>query len=111
MTHLAVNRVSALAEDDSGRLLVAGTDANGGFASRFQLTLDPFYETRFAIEFWNSGLNHYFMIADPIEEDLIRRGSAGPGWVVMGGSRLSFLQQPLRAKRQQPALYPQPGCL
>lgn len=35
-------------------------------------------------EFYNTGLHHYFMTADPAEVAAIAAGSAGPGWVQTG---------------------------
>ena len=87
--------VTALAEDFAGRLLVAGSDANDGYVRRLHLSLDPFYPTRFALEFHNEGLDHYFMTADPNEFDVIGRGDAGPGWSSTGGTVFGFI--PMRS--------------
>jgi hypothetical protein len=38
------------------------------------------------IEFYNTGLDNYFITADPIEVAAIDRGSAGPGWIRTGGT-------------------------
>lgn len=35
-------------------------------------------------EFFNTGLNHYFLTADPIEAASIDAGASGPGWVRTG---------------------------
>lgn len=39
-----------------------------------------------AVEFYNSGLKHYFLTADPAEAAAIDAGAAGPGWGRTGGS-------------------------
>jgi len=38
------------------------------------------------VEFYNSGLNHYFITADPNEASAIDNGAAGPGWMRTGQS-------------------------
>lgn len=35
-------------------------------------------------EFFNAGLNHYFLTADPVEAASIDNGGSGPGWVRTG---------------------------
>ena len=72
--------VTALAHDELGRLLVAGTDGNGGFVRRYDLTLRPDFVKTFAQEFYNSGLKHYFVTAEQPEVQAILRGAAGPDW-------------------------------
>lgn len=34
----------------------------------------------YAVEFYNTASNHYFLTANPTEADLIDRGAAGPNW-------------------------------
>lgn len=36
------------------------------------------------VEYYNTGLRHYFLATSPVEMDLIDHGSAGPGWVRTG---------------------------
>lgn len=37
-----------------------------------------------AIEFYHSGLDHFFVTADPVEANGIANGAAGPGWSATG---------------------------
>ena len=47
--------------------------------------------TASVVEFYNTGLKHYFMTASPAEATAIDGGSAGPGWVRTGGRFSAFL--------------------
>lgn len=73
----------AVAVDPDGKLVLAGTaDPAGGSAllARYigvEITSN-------VIEFYNSGLDHYFITADAAEAAAVDGGAAGPGWVRTG---------------------------
>jgi hypothetical protein len=50
-----------------------------------------------ALEFYNTGLGHYFMAAGQDEIDGILHGAAGPGWELTGQSFKAWLQMPADA--------------
>ena len=76
--------ISGLALDDAGRLLVVGSDVEGGWLRRYDMSLRPNYPKRVAVEFYNAPLGHYFITADPAESAAIDSGGAGPGWMRTG---------------------------
>jgi uncharacterized delta-60 repeat protein len=71
-------KVTALALDASGRLLVAGQDAQSAVMARYQLS-GPVAAVN-VVEYYNVDLRHYFMTANPAEMTSIETGGAGPGW-------------------------------
>jgi uncharacterized protein (DUF1800 family) len=42
--------------------------------------------TATAVEYYNTGLRHYFVTANPGEMAIVENGGAGPGWVRTGGA-------------------------
>jgi uncharacterized protein (DUF1800 family) len=47
-------------------------------------------QTRTAIEYYNTNLNHYFITAEPSEQASVESGGAGPGWKKTGDSFMVF---------------------
>ena len=72
--------ISGLARNARGQLVVTGRDVEGGFLRTFDMSLRPNYTKRFAVEYFNGVLNHYFMTANPTEIAAVDAGLAGPGW-------------------------------
>ena len=70
--------VSALAVDANQRLLVAGQDATSAVLMRYELGAPS--ASAPAVEYYNTGLQHYFVTAGPGEMATIDAGGAGPGW-------------------------------
>jgi uncharacterized protein (DUF1800 family) len=54
-----------------------------------------------AVEYFNTGLGHYFVTADPLEMSSVESGGAGPGWQRTGGEFSVF-----RAASDAPGLSP-----
>ena len=46
------------------------------------------------VEFYNTGLNHYFLTASQSDIDIIHAGGAGPGWVETGHAFKAWLDGP-----------------
>ncbi|HUP31029.1 MAG TPA: hypothetical protein VM122_12695 [Usitatibacter sp.] len=44
------------------------------------------------VEFYNTGLNHFFLTASPSDMSIIDAGGAGPGWIRTGHSFKAWLQ-------------------
>ncbi|MBL0140837.1 MAG: DUF1800 domain-containing protein [Betaproteobacteria bacterium] len=42
--------------------------------------------TATAVEYYNAGLGHYFMTANPVDMSIVESGGAGPGWSRTGGT-------------------------
>lgn len=57
-------------------------------------SFDTANHERPAREFYNTGLDHYFMAAGQDEVDIILSGGAGPGWVLTNESFKVFSQLP-----------------
>ena len=72
--------IAGLARNVNGQLLVTGRDVEGGFLRMLGVGLRPNYAKRFAVEYYNSDLNHYFMTSDPAEIAAVDAGRAGSGW-------------------------------
>jgi uncharacterized delta-60 repeat protein len=70
--------VSALAVDANQRLLVAGQDATSAVLMRYELSVPR--PSAPVVEYYNTGLHHYFVTAGPGEMAIIDAGGAGPGW-------------------------------
>jgi len=77
-------RVSALALDANGRLLVAEQDATSTVIARYDL--GGAVASTPVVEFYNTKLDHYFITADFSEAAAIDNGSAGSGWARTGNS-------------------------
>jgi predicted dienelactone hydrolase len=43
------------------------------------------------VEFYNTGLNHFFLTASPSDIDIIHAGGAGPGWIETGHAFKAWL--------------------
>jgi predicted dienelactone hydrolase len=46
------------------------------------------------VEFYNTGLNHFFLTARQSDVDIILAGGAGPGWVMTGQTFKAWLDMP-----------------
>lgn len=73
-----MSRASALALDNSGRLLVAGQDAESAVLRRYTLNVEA--SSVPVVEYYNVNLGHYFVTAGQGEMNAIDSGAAGPGW-------------------------------
>lgn len=71
-------RVSALALDANGRLLVAEQDATSTVIARYDLS--GAVASTPVVEYYNTGLQHYFITAGRSEMNTIEAGGAGSGW-------------------------------
>jgi hypothetical protein len=87
------------------RRLAAGVAGLLWFFAPAALAFAIPYVQATVVEYYNTNLGHYFLTADPVEEQGIDNGSAGPGWVKTGYSFLAYTY-PLRGN----ACFTGPDC-
>ena len=75
----ALSTANALALVPNG-IVAAGQNGNYGLLLKLQADGSAFSPSQSVLEFFNTGLNHYFITADPAEAAAIDAGAAGPGW-------------------------------
>jgi len=75
----SVAKVSGMALDANGRLLVTG-EASDGNAVIARISQFAEQDDAQVIEFFNTTLGHFFMTSNPKEASAIDAGAAGPGW-------------------------------
>ena len=88
---LGLLSVDALALDADERLLVAGQDATSAILVRYDLS--GAVASMPVVEYYNTGLQHYFITAGAAEMAMIEAGGAGPGWQRTGYGFRAYLPE------------------
>jgi uncharacterized delta-60 repeat protein len=87
----AANAGNALALDTNA-IVVAGSNGPRGLVFKLEADGTARALSQSVFEFFNTGLQHYFVTADPDEAAAIDRGAAGPGWERTGRGFRAWVQ-------------------
>ncbi|MBK8741362.1 MAG: hypothetical protein IPM02_18435 [Betaproteobacteria bacterium] len=85
-TMIVARAAHAVVRMSNGNVLVAGGGvfSLGGSITDSLKTAEQYEPPAAVVEYYNTGLDNFFITADPPEQTAIAGGSAGPGWTVTG---------------------------